>query len=243
MSTNRFIARAAVVTAAGLITSGLFSSGIAAAHVTANIYGKPAAKGGYASIVMRVPNEDEKLATTQLRVAVSEDYKFGSVRTKPVPGWTPKIVKTKLDKPITNAYGAEITELVTAVVWTAEKGSEIGPDEYQEFSFSAGPLPEDVDQLVLPSTQVYQKGKVVKWEEEPQEGAELERPAPVVPLASKVEEGAVSQVAESTEEQSAEPAAKADITARWLGGLGLIIGALGLGIGVGSVTRARKQRS
>lgn len=242
MSTNRFIARAAVVTVAGLITSGLLGTGIAAAHVTANIYGKPAAQGGYTSIVMRVPNEDEKLKTTQLRVAVSEDYKFGSVRTKPVPGWTPKIVMTKLDKPVIGAYGAELTEVVTEVIWTAEKGNEIGPDEYQEFSFSAGPLPTDVDQLVLPSTQVYQKGKVVKWDEQPQDGAELERPAPVVPLAPPVEEGGTAPAAAAEEEQ-AEPAAQADITARWMGGLGLIIGALGLGLGVGATVRARKQRS
>jgi hypothetical protein len=40
----------------------------------------------------------------------------------------------------------------------------------------------------------------------------------------------------------AEAPAATDTTARWLGGIGLLVGALGLGLGVGAVARTRRSR-
>ena len=38
--------------------------------------------------------------------------------------------------------GFTLDEIVTAVTWTAEEGVQIGPDEFDEFAISVGPLPE-----------------------------------------------------------------------------------------------------
>lgn len=250
MSTKRHIGRAAAITAAVSIL-GLLGAGVASAHVTANVYGAPAEQGGYTAITMRVPNEDEKAGTNKLVVHFSEEYQLARVRTKPLPGWTAKISKSKLDKPVTTDDGAELTELVTSVTWTAQKGNEIkaGETEYQEFSFSTGPLPE-VEQLVLPSDQYYTDGKVVKWE---QDGEESERPAPVVELApssgdhhgGSADKHANAEARDGAEghDEASDAEAPVDETAPWLGGIGLAVGALGAGVGIGAVLRSRRARS
>lgn len=246
MSKTRQFTRAATVAAVASAV-GLLTAGVASAHVTAQVYGAPAEQGGYTAITMRVPNEDEKAGTDRLVVHINEEYALPRVRTKPLPGWTAEITKTKLDEPIKTDEGAEITEVVTSITWTAKKGSEIkaGETEYQEFSFSAGPLPE-VDELVLPSDQHYTNGEVVKWE---QDGEEAERPAPVVALApsSGDHHGGGAKPAAHGEseafhsELTVDQDAPVDTTARWLGGIGLAVGALGMGVGAGAVLRSRKK--
>ena len=107
----------------------------------------------------------------------------------------------------------------------------------QEFDVSAGPLPEDTDRLVLPAVQTYDSGEVVAWDAPPAEGAEPEHPAPVLEL---IPEGDNTAVEPTT---GMATASGADTTARWIGGAGLAVGALGLGVGAGAVLRARRASS
>lgn len=248
MSTTRQITRAGTV-AAVIAAVGFATAGVASAHVTANVYGAQPEQGGYTAITLRVPNEDEKAGTDKLTVHFAEEYGFAKIRTKPVPGWTAKVSKVKLEKPITTDDGAEITEVVSTVTWTAEKGSEIpaGEASYEEFSFSAGPLPE-VDNLVLPADQHYTNNTTVKWADEDPEG---EKPAPAVALAPASGEGhhgggdqASAEVEGDGHGEESAAAAEdggVDTTARWLGGIGLVVGALGAGFGAGAILRNRKK--
>lgn len=232
MSTQKFLSRAVVVTAA-VGVAGLLGAGSASAHVSADVYGDPLEQGGYGAIVIRVPNEEPDAGTTKVRVTIPKEYGITSARTKPVPGWT-----------------AEVTgdDAVTAITWTARPGHEIpaGTTSYQEFPFTVGPLPKDVDTLVLPAEQTYTDGTVVAWNAPPTEDAEPEHPAPVVPLAASSGDGHGhshgTAAAEATAEHSAATTTT-DNTARWLGGAGLALGALGLGVGVGATLRARKKVS
>lgn len=248
MSITRQITRAGTV-AAVVTAFGFATAGVASAHVTANVYGEPPEQGGYTAITMRVPNEDAKAGTDKLTVHFAEEYALAKVRTKPVPGWTAEVTKSKLSKPITTDDGAKITDVVTSVTWTAKKGSEIpaGEASYEEFSFSTGPLPEGVDQLLLPSDQHYTNGTTVKWADEDPEG---EKPAPVVALAppSGDHHGggkqASAEAAEGSghgEESAAADEGGVDTTARWLGGIGLVVGALGAGFGAGAILRGRRK--
>jgi hypothetical protein len=129
---------------------------------------------------------------------------------------------------------------VTKVVWTAQPGTKIGQNEFEEFQISAGPLPANVDQLEFPAIQTYEGGKVVSWNQPtPAGGEEPEHPAPTVKLAAEAEGGDhASMTASTTNAEAATPAS--DTTARWLGGAGLVVGALGLGIGGGAVLRSRR---
>jgi uncharacterized protein YcnI len=235
MSKKKVLRRAGVVVAAttlGLLIGG----GAASAHVTANLSG-PAKKGGYTKITFRVPNEDQTAGTTKIEVAVPAEYGLTSLRTKPVAGWTAEIKKTK----------AGDKDVATGVVWTANPGTRIGPGEFGEFDISAGPLPKDIDMLVLPTTQTYDSGKVSAWDAPPaKDGAEPEHPAPTVPLVAGDPSGddhgtAPMHSGEESSEHGAEGhAASTDDTARLLGGSGLLVGALGLGFGLGAMLRSRR---
>ncbi|OLF18331.1 YcnI family copper-binding membrane protein [Actinophytocola xanthii] len=248
MSTNGFRRAGVLAAATGAIV--LLSSGVASAHVTARIIGESAEQGSYSKITFRVPNEDDAAGTVKLEIKLPADAPMSSVRTSPMAGWTAKITKAKLAEPI-ESHGTEITEAASTVTWTAKPGTRIGPGEFAEFALSAGPLPK-VDQLVIPAIQTYDNNKVVAWEEPPVEGGEEpEHPAPVIKLAPAAEEDEDGAAAPAGNEQSgdggddaandtAAASSASDDTARWLGGAGLVVGALGLGFGVGATMRARR---
>lgn len=247
MSTNGFTRAGAVVGVA--VATGaalLLGSGVASAHVTANVLGESAEQGGYTKITFRVPNEDDSAGTVKVEVQMPTDTPISSLRTKPVPGWQAEITKAELDEPI-EVHGAEVTEAISKITWTAEPGTRIGPGEFAEFEVSGGPLPE-AERLVMPTSQTYDNNEVVKWDEPPtDDGSEPERPAPVLELTpasdGSGEASAPAAEGESGESDDVETAAaesSSDDTARWLGGAGLVVGALGLGVGAGAAMRARK---
>lgn len=229
--------------AATIGITGILGAGIASAHVTANVYGDQPTKGGFAAIFFRVPNEEPSAGTTKVEVDIKPEYAIGTVRTKPVPGWTSKVETAKLANPITNDDGAQITEAVSKVTWTAQPGNELpaGTTAFQEFEISLGALPKNVDQLEFPAVQTYSDGKVVNWNEPtPASGDEPEHPAPVVKLAAAQTTGN-SMAGMTHGSDQAAAASSSDSTARWLGGAGLIVGALGLGAGAGAILRSRRN--
>src|SRR5690606_22496700 len=137
---------------------------------------------GYARVVFRVPTESDTASTTRVEVHFPEDTPLTSARVQPVPGWTAEITREELDEPIEGGHGRVATERIASITWTADdEDAALGPDEFGEFPVSLGPLPE-VDQLVFPALQTYSDGTVVRWIELPEEGTELERPAPVLRL-------------------------------------------------------------
>ncbi|HEX2132496.1 MAG TPA: DUF1775 domain-containing protein [Actinophytocola sp.] len=247
MSTNGFARVGALVVATGAAV--LLSSGVASAHVTAKIIGESAEQGSYSKITFRVPNERDNAGTVKLEVKLPADAPMSSVRAKPMPGWTAEVTMATLDEPI-ESHGAEITEAASSVTWTAKPGTRIAPGEFGEFELAVGPLPE-VEELVIPAIQTYENNEVVAWDQVPgDDGEEPESPAPVIELtpASEDDDEHGAAVAESDEsdegsEESDDTAAAADgtdDTARWLGGAGLVVGALGLGFGAGAMMRARR---
>ncbi|CAM5631095.1 hypothetical protein SALBM135S_07558 [Streptomyces alboniger] len=90
--------------------------------------------------------------------------------TMPVPGWTAKVTRSKLDKPL-EIHGEKIDEAVTEVAWTAD-GKGIQPGSFQKFPVSMGQLPEDADELVFKAVQTYDNKEVVRWIEPQQKGQE-----------------------------------------------------------------------
>jgi uncharacterized protein YcnI len=249
VSKKTFFKRAGFLSLA-VAATGLLGAGVASAHVTANIYGPQPTKGGYAAIFFRVPNEDATLGTIGLEVDIKPEYGIGGVRTKPVPGWTAVVTTSDLPAPVTTASGTKITKAVTKVVWTAQPGNKIaaGSSEFQEFEISAGPLPANVDTLEFPAIQTYEGGKIVDWNQQAAPGAaEPEHPAPTVQLAAQVtgdgDSPAMNMGGTTGTTTEASAPSGSDDTARWLGGAGLVVGALGLGVGAGATLRARKAGS
>ncbi|MDT8910374.1 YcnI family protein [Amycolatopsis sp. PS_44_ISF1] len=242
MSRHHVFQRAGVL-AATVGAAGLLGAGIASAHVTANVYGPQPAKGGYGAIFFRVPNEEAGAGTVKVEVDLKPEYGIGGLRTKPIPGWTAEVTSSPLAQPVTTASGTKITKAVTKVVWTAQPGTKIaaGSTEFQEFEISAGPLPSNVDQLEFPAIQTYEDGKVVQWNQPtPASGEEPEHPAPVVKLAAAEGDGDHAAATTTTTGGAEAESSSSDTTARWLGGAGLVVGALGLGVGAGAILRSRR---
>jgi uncharacterized protein YcnI len=243
MSTNRFGARTLAKGGAVLATAAvlaLTTAGPASAHVTASTP-KDAVKGGYTKVTLRVPNERADAGTVKLELTLPAEFPLASVSTKPTPGWKVEAVKEKLATPV-KSHGREVTEAVRTVTWTADAGNRIEPGQFNEFDLSVGPLPDNTDQLVLPTKQTYDSGEVVDWNAPPPaDGAEEpERPAPVLKLvAAKAGDHATATPA-ADDSHGTTAATSTDDTARWLGGAGLAVGALGLGLGAGAVLRSRR---
>ncbi|MCW2740182.1 MAG: uncharacterized protein JWR45_604 [Blastococcus sp.] len=180
MSLPRPIVRLCVVLLAALVALAA-AVGVASAHV--NVSSPDAAPGGYGKLTFRVPNESDAASTVRVRVQVPTDTPLASVRVQPVPGWTATTTTVRLDPPVTDDDGNEITEAVSVVDFTAAAGGGIAPGQFQEFSLSGGPFPE-ADSLTFPVVQSYSDGKESAWIEPTVDGqAAPEHPAPVLSLA------------------------------------------------------------
>ncbi|CAM5477498.1 putative protein YcnI [Streptomyces alboniger] len=163
MKPSRLAAVGALATTAVVVLSSP-----AFAHVSVQPEGV-AAKGGYAVIDFKVPNERDNASTTKLE-NFPTDHPLASVMPEPLPGWDIKVTKSKLDKPV-DAHGKQITEAVSKVTWTAT-GAGIKPGYFEKFPLFVGALPEDADELVLKAVQTYSNKEVVRWIEEQKEGDE-----------------------------------------------------------------------
>ncbi|GHH95226.1 YcnI family copper-binding membrane protein [Streptomyces capillispiralis] len=216
------------------------------AHVTVQPEGE-AAKGGYAVVGFKVPNERDNASTTKVEVTFPTDHPLASVMPQPVEGWDIEVSKAKLDKPL-EMHGEKINEAVSKVTWTA-KGDGIEPGFFQKFPVSVGSLPEDADELVFKALQTYSNKEVVRWIEVPQEGQEEpDNPAPVLALSEASDDGhshgtsdddraddaaeAENAAAETSAASDEGDSGGTDTTARVLGVVGIVVGAAGVAYGV-----------
>ncbi|WP_393080872.1 YcnI family protein [Streptomyces sp. LN704] len=229
-----------IAAAGGVAASAVLALSVPAfAHVSVQPEGA-AAKGGYAVVDFKVPNERDDSATTKVEVNLPTDHPLASVMPQPLDGWSVKVTKSKLAKPLT-LHGEQISEAVSKVTWTAT-GKGIEPGFFQKFPLSVGQLPEDADELVFKAIQTYDDKEVVRWIEPQKEGAEEpENPAPVLALSAASADGHHGSAAEDASDTST-PAAKdttsaaapsdTDTTARVLGIVGIVVGAAGVAYGV-----------
>ncbi|WP_405778962.1 YcnI family protein [Streptomyces sp. NBC_00859] len=221
-------------------TSVLLVSGTAFAHVTVQPQGE-AAKGGYATIAFKVPNERDSESTTKVEVNFPADHPLASVMPEPVPGWKVHVTTSKLAKPLT-IEGKKINEAVSKVTWT---GGKIAPGQFEQFPLSVGQLPTDADQLTFKALQTYSNKEVVRWIEEQKPGAdEPQNPAPVLKLTPAADTAGATPGSASGKTSapgdSGTPAKTAtasssdgsDNTARILAVIGIIIGIAGVAFGV-----------
>jgi uncharacterized protein YcnI len=190
---TRASSRALITVAAtgATMSIGLLTAAPALAHV--RVDADNPTPGSYSVLTFKVPNESEKGAlTTQLSVALPD---VASASTEAMPGWA-----AKLDR---NAAAGT----VSSVTWTAAPGTGIGADQFALFRISVK-LP-DAQTVMLPATQTYSDGTVVKWDQAtPPGGAEPEHPAPEISLTQ------------------AKAAAAPDNAARWLASGALAVAAV-----------------
>ncbi|GAB3271471.1 YcnI family copper-binding membrane protein [Arthrobacter pigmenti] len=248
--TSRALKTAAVVTATTSLMA--LGAGAASAHVT--VQPESTEAGGYTHLTFSVPNESETANTNKIKIELPADTPFTSVSTKPVEGWSAKIVRGELPEPAT-VQGAKITEAPLSVVWTADdKSHQVSQNEYQTFSLSVGTLPEAGTDVTLPVSQFYTDGSVAKWDDAASsDGAEPESPAPSFTTTAAAGSDAspstesASSGGESTDASTQGEGGTQQASSTGDGGSGQVLGWAGLvagllGLVAGSVALARTRR-
>ena len=225
---------AAAIPLAGLLA--LAAPLAASAHV--HVSPETAPVGDYATLAFKVPTESATASTVGLEVDFPTAHPFTSVEYQPIQGWKAVVTTSKLATPV-KAEGGDISEAVTKVVWTADPGYGIPPGAFQQFIVSAGAVP-DTGKVLLPATQTYSDGSVVKWNEPtPASGTEPEHPAPTLYIndtpPADPDQGivaATSSAAPVAAGASTPLSPSSSSSSDSSGGLGLGLGIGGLGLGV-----------
>jgi uncharacterized protein YcnI len=164
------------------------------------------------------------------------------VLAQPIAGWAVSSTERTLSAPV-KIGDFTLTKVPSSVTWTAQKGTQIAPGEFQVFDLVLNPVP-DVPALTFTATQTYSDGKVVVWNEpEPTDGSEAEHPSPEISLAADTTSQSPSASATASDSPSptisvsatssasgAGTASTSDTTARWLAGAALVVALAGLGV-------------
>jgi uncharacterized protein YcnI len=212
----------------------LLSALPASAHVS--VSSPDATPGGFGKLVFRVPTESDTASTTRLEVTLPTRTPFGSVSARPLPGWTVSTEERTLSHPV-EADGFRLTRAVGVVTWTARPGDGVRPGEFEEFELSVGPFPHGAASVSMPTVQTYSDGTVVRWDQPARAGQpEPEHPAPTLALPARSRPStagsAGTEQADSRSTADATRTGSTDAVARWLGGVGIAVGAAGLTIGL-----------
>jgi uncharacterized protein YcnI len=220
------------------VVAMLVAAPVAAAHVT--LQPPEWESGGFARFDVRVPNERDNAATTEVTVRFPEQVI--EARVMPTPGWEYEIQMAQLDEPIEEEGEEPITEKIDTVTW---RGGRIEPGEFQEFGLSFQ-MPEESPgtKIAFPSIQVYDNGETVRWIG-PEESDE---PAPLVEVLEAPAEGeeaaATPTPAPAAQTESGGAAAEEEGGGSdTLSIIALIVGALGLIAGLVALMRRGGART
>jgi periplasmic copper chaperone A len=200
----------------------------AAAHVTVSPGEWEA--GGFARFAVRVPNERDNAATTEVTVQFPESVISASFQ--PVPGWKRTVEMAPLDEPIEEEGEEPITERLASVTWS---GGRIQPGEFQEFGVSFRVPETPGEELTFPSLQTYSNGEVVRWIGPP----DSDTPAPTVAVTEPEEQaengGAAVETPTEEQEETAAPAAAGGDDGDGEATLALVLGIAGLVAGLAAL--------
>jgi uncharacterized protein YcnI len=231
--------RIALAVAAGL---ALLAPAAAQAHVS--LHPNEVPSGSFATLGIRVPNEAEGANTIKLAVQVPPG--FLDISTEYMPGWTAKVLTSKLAKPVQTDDG-EVTEQVREIVWTGDgKQGVIPPGQFLDFSISTEIPGKAGQELTFKVLQYYDNGEVIRWIGSPAS----ETPAPQIDVTA---EGGVLQDVAGSETAPPSPSAtpseagatssgssSSDNASKGLGIAALVVGALGLIAGGTALIRSRR---
>jgi uncharacterized protein len=225
----------AIVTALALLAPAT-----AQAHVSLHPNEVPV--GSFATLGIRVPNETESANTIKLAVQLPPG--FLDVSTEYMPGWSAKVLTSKLAKPVQTSDG-EVTEQVREVIWTGDgKQGLIPPGQFLDFPISTE-IPEKAgEELTFKVLQYYDNGEVVRWiggpnSEEPAPKIDVTAAGGVLQDVAGSETAPPSPSAKPTETRESTSSGSSDSASKGLGIAALIIGALGLIAGGAALIRSR----
>ena len=211
----------------------------ASAHVTATP--SSAAAGSSTVVTFSVGHGCEGSPTTKIEIQVPESVLSVTATRNPFYEVEPTI--EKLDEPVADSHGNEVTERTASITYTATTPLPDGQRDTFQLSFTVPDAEGEV--LAFPTIQTCEKGETA-WTEVPAEGQdphELESPAPsfeVLPASGGDDhDGDAADDADASEEPHAVEATDTEDGDSALGWIGLGAGLLGLAAGGLALTRTR----
>jgi uncharacterized protein len=196
----------------------------AQAHVT--VQPNTATAGSYMVESVRVPNERDDASTVKLDLQLPPG--FAEVSYEARPGWSVKVGRAKLAKPVQTDDGP-VTEEVRRITFTGHGAQgRIGPGQFMDFPLSVQVPGRAGDKLTFKALQTYSNGEVVRWIGAP----DSESPAPVLTVigAPATDAAAPRPVAPASADAGGGASKGLGVTALVLGALGLIAGVAALGL-------------
>jgi len=231
-----------------LASTALLAPAGAQAHVSLHPNTIPA--GAFATLDVRVPGEQEGAYVK--KVDVLFPHGFTGVDYENVPGWSTKVIESKLASPVEEdgeTIDTEVSQIVW--IWTGPLG-KVETGQFVQFPLSLA-IPDGATGRALEfrTVQTYSNGQVVHWIEP---ALSAEHPSPRINVTAKggaiqdvAGEEAGPQAGQTPTSPAAAPSTPAVVKAssggasKGLGVAALILGALGLIAGLGALaTRGRK---
>jgi periplasmic copper chaperone A len=231
--------RIAIALAAAM---ALLAPAAAQAHVS--VHPNEVPTGSFATLAIRVPNEMESAKTVKLAVQVPPG--FLDISTEYMPGWSAKVITSKLAKPVQTDDG-EVTEQVREIVWTGHGAQGVIPaGQFLNFPISTEIPGKQGEELTFKVLQYYDNGEVVRWIGGPSSA----EPAPRIDVTAA---GGVLQDVAGSETAPPSPgtapaahggeatgSSSSGGASKGLGIAALIFGALGLLAGGAALLRSRR---
>jgi uncharacterized protein YcnI len=212
---------------------------VAQAHLSIHPNEVPA--GSFATLDIRVPNET--IGANVRKVEVTMPPGILDVSTGYTPGWSVKVTKAKLAKPVQTSSGP-VTERVREVVWkgTGNLG-KIPSGQFLRFPITIEIPGKAGENLTFETVEFYEKN-LVRWIGPPGSG----NPAPrivVTPAGGVLKDVAIHAVAPNPTGVAPEGTGTAnsngsDGDGKGLGIAALLVGALGLLAGGAALIRSRR---
>jgi periplasmic copper chaperone A len=233
-----------------LAGGALLAPASAQAHISLHPNTIPA--GAFATLDVRVPGEQEGAHVEKVDVLFPQG--FTGVDYENVPGWSTKVIETKLTTPI-REDGETIDTEVSQIVWTwTGPLGKVNNGQFIQFPLSLA-IPGNAagKALEFRTVQAYSNGQVVHWISP---SLTAEHPSPRINVTAKggvIQDIAgdeagpeAGQTAGSPSTSAPAPAAAPPTSSGASKGLGiaaLILGALGLLAGLLALARTRRPSS
>jgi periplasmic copper chaperone A len=165
----------------------LLAPASAQAHISLHPNTIPA--GAFATLDVRVPGEQEGAYVTKVDVLFPPS--FTGVDYENVPGWSTKVIESKLAKPISEG-GETIDTDVSQIVWTwTGPLGKVDNNQFINFPLSLAIPAQDAGKaLEFRTVQTYSNGQVVHWIDP---SLTAEHPSPRINVTAKG--GVVAEIA------------------------------------------------
>jgi uncharacterized protein YcnI len=220
----------------------------AAAHISVDPSSAP--QGSTRKLSFVVPNEEPAAKVTEVQIAfpTPPHTPINSVAVEAKPGWTVKVTTQKLAKPIKTDDGT-VSEIVSSVAWKAKTAADgILPEQFGEFTINADGLPSGENEVVFRAVQTYSDGTVVRWiDPVTTTGPAAEHPTPILALTPP--EGEATATTSPTPTTAAPSSSNRttiiatstqDNSARALGIVGIVLGAVALILATAALMKKRR---